>query len=87
MWRSILAGADGTDTAALERISVKYPTSAIAVLAVAGGWAALRTGPGGADRLPRSALEIVAPAASYELVASVSSISLMACPQASMPGA
>jgi len=34
----ILAGNDGTDTAALEHISVKYPTSAIAVLRVAGRW-------------------------------------------------
>jgi phosphohistidine phosphatase len=40
----ILAGADGTDEAALERISDKYPTSAIAVLAVPGGWAALEPG-------------------------------------------
>jgi phosphohistidine phosphatase len=42
----ILAGADGTDEVALERISEKYPTSAIAVLAVPGGWAGLE--PGGA---------------------------------------
>jgi phosphohistidine phosphatase len=40
----ILAGADGTDGAALERITDKYPTSAIAVLAVPGGWAALEPG-------------------------------------------
>jgi len=39
-----LAGADGTDTAALERISEKYPTSAIAVLAVPCGWAGLEPG-------------------------------------------
>jgi phosphohistidine phosphatase len=40
----ILAGAHGTDEAALERISDKYPTSAIAVLSVPGGWAALEPG-------------------------------------------
>jgi phosphohistidine phosphatase len=40
----IVAGADGTDEAALERISDKYPTSAIAVLTVAGGWAGLEPG-------------------------------------------
>jgi phosphohistidine phosphatase len=34
----ILAGNDGTDTAALEQISVKYPTSGIAVLRVADSW-------------------------------------------------
>lgn len=34
----ILAGADGTDNVALERISEKYPTSSIAVLRVDGGW-------------------------------------------------
>ncbi len=39
-----LAGADGTDTAALERITEKYPTSAIAVLAVPCGWAGLEPG-------------------------------------------
>jgi phosphohistidine phosphatase len=41
-----LAGADGTDQDALERLSAKYPTSGIAVLRVAGPWAQLR--PGGA---------------------------------------
>ena len=40
----ILAGTDGTDTAALERISDKYPTSAIAVLDVPCGWPALERG-------------------------------------------
>lgn len=40
----ILAGADGTDMAALERLSVKYPTSAIAVLDVPCGWAGLEPG-------------------------------------------
>ena len=40
----ILAGTDGTDTAALERISDKYPTSAIAVLAVPGSWTDLEPG-------------------------------------------
>jgi len=40
----IVAGADGTDEAALERNSDKYPTSAIAVLTVAGGWAGPGTG-------------------------------------------
>jgi phosphohistidine phosphatase len=34
----VLAGADGTDTVAVERISAKFPTSAIAVLRVAGPW-------------------------------------------------
>lgn len=42
----ILAGADGTDFDAVERISEKFPTSAIAVLRVTGGWDHL--GPGGA---------------------------------------
>jgi phosphohistidine phosphatase len=36
-----LAGADGTDAAAVERISEKFPTSAIAVLTVAGDWKTL----------------------------------------------
>jgi phosphohistidine phosphatase len=40
----ILAGADGTDTAALERISMKYPTSSIAVLRIVGGWADVEPG-------------------------------------------
>ncbi len=39
-----LAGPDGTDTAALQRISTKFPTSAIAVLEVAGQWKDLRLG-------------------------------------------
>jgi phosphohistidine phosphatase len=34
----ILAGNEDTDTAALEQISVKYPTSGIAVLRVADNW-------------------------------------------------
>jgi len=33
-----LAGANGTDAAAVQRISEKFPTSAIAVLTVAGDW-------------------------------------------------
>ena len=40
----ILAGADGTDTTALERISMKYPTSSIAVLRIDGGWADVEPG-------------------------------------------
>jgi phosphohistidine phosphatase len=36
-----LAGADGTDAAAVERISEKFPTSAIAMLTVAGDWKSL----------------------------------------------
>ena len=36
-----LAGTDGTDAAAVERISEKFPTSAIAVLTVAGDWKSL----------------------------------------------
>jgi phosphohistidine phosphatase len=36
-----LAGTDGTDAAAVERISEKLPTSAIAVLTVAGDWKSL----------------------------------------------
>jgi len=40
----ILAGDDGTDPAALERIAEKYPTSAIAVLTVPRGWAGLEPG-------------------------------------------
>ncbi|MDD4867423.1 MAG: histidine phosphatase family protein [Mycobacterium sp.] len=39
-----LSGADGTDTAAAERVSVKFPTSAIAVLAVPGAWKSLEPG-------------------------------------------
>jgi phosphohistidine phosphatase len=42
----VLAGADGTDTVAVERISAKFPTSAIAVLRVAGRWKQVE--PGGA---------------------------------------
>jgi phosphohistidine phosphatase len=42
----VLAGADGTDTVAVERISAKFPTSAIAVLRVAGRWEQVE--PGGA---------------------------------------
>ena len=41
-----LAAADGTDDAVVERISVKFPTSAIAVLTVPCEWRALQ--PGGA---------------------------------------
>jgi phosphohistidine phosphatase len=40
----ILAGSEGTDTLVLERISEKYPTSAIAVLRVDGGWADVEPG-------------------------------------------
>jgi phosphohistidine phosphatase len=36
-----LAGADGTDAAAVERISEKFPTSAIAVLTLAADWKSL----------------------------------------------
>jgi phosphohistidine phosphatase len=36
-----LAGADDTDAAAVERISEKFPTSAIAVLTVDGDWKSL----------------------------------------------
>ncbi|MGO9929096.1 MAG: SixA phosphatase family protein [Mycobacterium sp.] len=39
-----LAGADGTDIAAVERISAKFPTSGIAVLAVPCGWEGLQDG-------------------------------------------
>lgn len=39
-----LAGADGTDATALQRISEKYPTSAIAVLTVAGDWTSVELG-------------------------------------------
>jgi phosphohistidine phosphatase len=42
----VLAGADGTDIAAAERISEKFPTSAIAVLRVDGHWEQVE--PGGA---------------------------------------
>jgi phosphohistidine phosphatase len=42
----VLAGADGTDTIAVERISAKFPTSAIAVLRVEGRWD--QVGPAGA---------------------------------------
>ena len=42
----VLSGAEGTDTAAAQRISAKYPTSAIAVLHLAGRWNQLE--PGGA---------------------------------------
>jgi phosphohistidine phosphatase len=37
----ILADDDGTDVAAVERISTKFPTSAIATLAVPGPWKGL----------------------------------------------
>ncbi|HYB81212.1 MAG TPA: histidine phosphatase family protein, partial [Mycobacterium sp.] len=39
-----LAGVDGTDVAAVERISAKFPTSGIAVLAVPSGWEGLEGG-------------------------------------------
>lgn len=39
-----LAGADGTDNAARERLSEKFPTSGIAVLEVAGRWKDLTLG-------------------------------------------
>lgn len=39
-----LADDDGTDVAVLERISAKFPTSAIAVLAVPGAWQGLEPG-------------------------------------------
>ena len=39
-----LAGSDGTDATALQRISEKYPTSAIAVLTVAGDWTSVELG-------------------------------------------
>jgi phosphohistidine phosphatase len=40
----VLAGADGTDTVALEGISAKFPTSAIAVLRVPGQWEQVEPG-------------------------------------------
>jgi phosphohistidine phosphatase len=40
----VLADDDGTDVAAVERISAKFPTSAIAVLAVPGAWKGLEPG-------------------------------------------
>jgi phosphohistidine phosphatase len=40
----VLAGVDGTDTVAVERISAKYPTSAIAVLRFAGRWEQVEPG-------------------------------------------
>ncbi|SRR5271166_1274007 len=40
----ILADDDGTDTAVVERISAKFPTSAIAVLAVPCAWKGLEPG-------------------------------------------
>ncbi|HZU47912.1 MAG TPA: histidine phosphatase family protein [Mycobacterium sp.] len=39
-----LAGAEGTDNAARERLSAKFPTSALAVLDVAGRWKDLTLG-------------------------------------------
>ena len=39
-----LTGAEGSDATAAEDISVKYPTSAMAVLRVSGPWAALEPG-------------------------------------------
>ena len=39
-----LAGGDGTDAVAAERISAKFPTSAIAVLRVPCGWKGLELG-------------------------------------------
>jgi phosphohistidine phosphatase len=41
-----LAGADGTDFGAVARISAKFPTSALAVLRIAGRWG--QVGPSGA---------------------------------------
>jgi phosphohistidine phosphatase len=40
----VLAGAEGTDAAVAERISAKFPTSAIAVLSVPGAWDGLEPG-------------------------------------------
>ncbi|ORV93019.1 hypothetical protein AWC11_06790 [Mycobacterium interjectum] len=40
----LLADDDGTDDAVVERISTKFPTSAIAVLSVNGRWADLEPG-------------------------------------------
>jgi phosphohistidine phosphatase len=40
----VLAGADGTDAAVAQRISAKFPTSAIAVLAVPCPWDGLEPG-------------------------------------------
>jgi phosphohistidine phosphatase len=40
----VLADDDGTKIAAVERISTKFPTSAIAVLAVPGAWKGLEPG-------------------------------------------
>ena len=40
----VLAGDSGTDTIVVERISDKFPTSAIAVLTVPGSWATLEVG-------------------------------------------
>ena len=40
----ILADHDGTDVAAMERISTKFPTSAIAVLTVPDAWQGLEPG-------------------------------------------
>lgn len=39
-----LAGAEGSNASAVERIATKYPTSAMAVLRVTGGWRALQLG-------------------------------------------
>ncbi|SPM41480.1 Phosphohistidine phosphatase SixA [Mycobacterium numidiamassiliense] len=39
-----LAGSNGTDETAAQRISEKYPTSAIAVLTVAGAWKSVELG-------------------------------------------
>jgi phosphohistidine phosphatase len=43
----VLAGIEGSDTAALEQISVKFPTSGTAILRVADSWEHLE--PNGAD--------------------------------------
>lgn len=40
----VLAGADGTDAVAVEGISAKYPTSAIAVLRIDGRWEQVEPG-------------------------------------------
>ncbi|ORX12239.1 hypothetical protein AWC32_16430 [Mycobacterium xenopi] len=39
-----LAGADSTNTSALQRLSAKFPTSALAVLRVSGSWKHLALG-------------------------------------------
>ena len=78
-----LATADGSNSAAAERISTKFPTSAIAVLRTGEDVESARAEQRHVGHLSRAP---IVPAPAQARVASVSSISLSAIAQASMPG-